>query len=173
MAAIKICCFENWKQPAPMELWPHLEILEIATCEAKDDYTEPEIQQLALCNLKIISPAIHMMKKIRWGKKGQYFSANISKHFFSTEKKKNPSNINSQEKNGHHYQEETAVSSLKSLKWLYLSQTESIFFNFANHELLNSTQWGRLIFKKKKKKVKQSPSNFAPSVEIVMVKYFS
>lgn len=27
--------------------------------------------------------------------------------------------------------------------------------------------------KKKKKKVKQSPSNFAPSVEIVMVKYFS
>lgn len=73
-----------------MELWPHLEILEIATCEAKDDYTEPEIQQLALCNLKIISPAIHMMKKIRWRKKGQYFSANISKHFFSTEKKKIP-----------------------------------------------------------------------------------
>lgn len=107
------------------------------------------------------------------GEKKDNIFLQIFQNIFFLLKKKNPSNINSQEKNGHHYQEETAVSSLKSLKWLYLSQTESIFFNFANHELLNSTQWGRLIFKKKKKKVKQSPSNFAPSVEIVMVKYFS
>lgn len=106
------------------------------------------------------------------GEKKDNIFLQIFQNIFFLLKKKNPSNINSQEKNGHHYQEETAVSSLKSLKWLYLSQTESIFFNFANHELLNSTQWGRLILKKKKK-VKQSPSNFAPSVEIVMVKYFS
>lgn len=107
------------------------------------------------------------------GEKKDNIFLQIFQNIFFLLKKKNPSNINSQEKNGHHYQEETAISSLKSLKWLYLSQTESIFFNFANHELLNSTQWGRLIFKKKKEKVKQSPSNFAPSVEIVMVKYFS
>lgn len=86
------------------------------------------------------------------GKKRTIFFCKYFKTFFFYWKKKNPSNINSQEKNGHHYQEETAVSSLKSLKWLYLSQTESIFFNFANHELLNSTQWGRLILKKKKSK---------------------
>lgn len=70
-----------------MELWPHLEMLEIVTCEVKDCYPEPEIQQLVLCsNLKIISLAIYMMKKIQWGGEGK---DNIFhwKHIFSTEKK--------------------------------------------------------------------------------------